>query len=92
MKNSALVIGGIAAVIVIAIGVYMIDIDQTEQARLPDVELKVDGGNLPKFDANVGSVSITEEEVSVEVPEVKVTTEEKTFKVPGLKVTPPAND
>jgi len=54
--------------------------------------VSVEGGNLPEFDAQTGSVSVTEEEVDVEVPDVEVTTEEKTITVPGVEVTPPADD
>ena len=92
MKTSTAVIAGLAAILVIAFAIFFVDIDQTEEGSLPDVDVSVEGGNLPEFDAQTGSVSVTEEEVDVEVPDVEVTTEEKTITVPGVEVTPPADD
>ncbi len=92
MKTGATIAIAVVAVAAIAAGIYMIDVDQTEEARLPDVELNVEGGNLPKYDAEVGSVEVTEEEATVEVPDVDVTMEETTVTVPGISVTPPEEE
>lgn len=92
MKTSVAVIGGVIAVVVIAAAVYLIDIDQTEEGSLPDVDVSVEGGNMPEFDADVGSVELTEEEVTVEVPKVEVTTEEETMTVPGINITAPEDE
>ncbi|APG47932.1 hypothetical protein [Phaeobacter porticola] len=89
MKATSGIILGVVAVLAIVAGIYMIDVDQTEEASLPDVDVSVEGGNLPKFDAEVGSISITEETATVKVPEVDVSMEETEISVPGLKVTPP---
>ncbi|QXT39113.1 hypothetical protein [Gymnodinialimonas ceratoperidinii] len=62
MKTGTILAIAIAAIVLVA-GIYMIDIDQTEEAALPEVT--VDGGNLPEFDAEVGEVEITEETVTV---------------------------
>ena len=91
MKPGAIIAVVIAA-IAIAFGVYMVDIDVTEEARLPDVDVTVEGGNLPEVDAEVGSIAVTEENVTVTVPEVEVTTEEAELTVPGIEVTPPEGD
>ncbi|MCC1494909.1 hypothetical protein [Cognatishimia sp. F0-27] len=88
-------IAAVAAVVLVgAAAIYMIDIDQTEEAALPDVEMTVEGGNMPEFDAEVGSVSVGEEDVTVSVPDVDVdvTTEEETVSVPTLNVSPPEED
>ena len=76
MKLTA-VLGAIAAVAVIAFGVYMIDVDQTEEARLPDVDVSVEGGNLPEFDAEVGDIETGTEEVTVTVPTVDIQSPEE---------------
>jgi hypothetical protein len=89
MKTSVAVVGGLVAAVVIAGAIYLIDIDQTQEGSLPDVDVSVEGGELPKFDAEVGSIEMTEEEVTVEVPKVEVTSEEETVTVPGISVTPP---
>ncbi|MBD3665909.1 hypothetical protein [Sulfitobacter aestuariivivens] len=92
MKTGLAILGGVAAVAVIAAGIYMVDIDQTQEARLPDVDVSVEGGQLPAFDAEVGTIQLSEEEVTVEVPEVEVTMEETTVTVPGISIEPPKND
>ncbi|MEX0371382.1 MAG: hypothetical protein AB3N09_12180 [Tateyamaria sp.] len=90
MKTTLTVILAVVAVLGVAAAVYMIDIDQTQETRLPDVT--VEGGQLPEFETNVGSVELTDEQVDVTVPDVDVSMEETTVTVPGIEVTPPAND
>jgi hypothetical protein len=68
----------IAAIVVVALvgfGIYMIDIDQTQEASLPEVT--VEGGQLPEFNAEVGDVDVEEEEVTVTVPKLEVTPPEE---------------
>ena len=72
MKTGA-IIAAVVAVIAIGFGVYMIDVDQMQEARLPDVDVQVEGGQMPEFDAEVGSVDVVEEEVTVTVPKLEVT-------------------
>ncbi|NNK16602.1 MAG: hypothetical protein HKP51_06835 [Sulfitobacter sp.] len=92
MKTALTITGAAAAIALAVVGFYMVDIDQTQETRLPDVDVSVEGGQMPKFDAEVGSVELTQEEVTVEVPEVEVTMEEETVTVPGISITPPSND
>ncbi|GAB5448011.1 hypothetical protein [Gymnodinialimonas sp.] len=73
MRTGTIFAVAIAAIVAV-VGIYMVDIDQTEQGALPDVS--VEGGNLPEFEAEVGSVEIIEETVTV----------------PGIEITPPEND
>jgi len=91
MKTSTAIVGALVAVVVIAAGVYMIDIDQTEEGALPDVDVSVEGGNMPEFDAQTGSVDVTTEEETVTVPDVTITTEEETVTVPDVSITPPSD-
>lgn len=93
--NKGLAAGGLlVAALVIAGGIYMVDIDQTEETRLPDVDVNIEGGNLPEFTAETGSVAVTDEQVTVDVPDVdvEVSSTEETFSVPSLEVTPPEED
>ena len=78
----------------VAAAVYMIDIDQTQEGALPDVDISVEGGQLPEFDAEVGTVSLGETQVEVEIPEGKVITNTETITVPTLSGDAPgdAND
>lgn len=89
MKTFWAIFGFAAAALLLIAGIYMIDIDQTQEARLPDVKVTAEGGQMPKFDAEVGSVELTEETVEVTVPEVNVTTDTAEVTVPGIEVTPP---
>lgn len=89
MKTASAIAAGIAVVAAAAFAVYMVDVDQTEEAQLPDVDVQVEGGNLPKFDAEVGDIDVTEEKTTIKVPEVDVQMEEKEITLPGLEITPP---
>lgn len=80
----------VVAALVVAGLVYFVDIDQTREAQLPDVDVNVSGGQAPAFDAETGSVDVTTEEKTITVPDVDVKTEEKTVEVPTLDVKPPA--
>ncbi|WP_371395330.1 hypothetical protein [Fretibacter rubidus] len=72
----AVLIAGIAAA-----GLYLVDVDQTQEARLPDVNVSVEKGQMPAFDVDVADVSVTQEEVEVEVPTMGVETETRTIEV-----------
>ena len=90
-RNQVMIAGAVVLLILVAgFAFYMVDIDQTKEARLPDVDVTVSGGQAPEFDADVGSVQLPEEKVTVPVPEVTVKEEEVT--VPGIEITPPADD
>lgn len=71
------VIAVVIAAVAIGFGIYMVDIDQTEEASLPDVELTVEGGNLPEFDAEVGDIEMGTEEVTLEVPTIDIQSPEE---------------
>jgi hypothetical protein len=72
MKPGAM-FGILLAIVVVAFGVYMIDFDVHGEAKLPDVDVAVEEGELPEVDAEVGDVDVGSKEVTVEVPDVEVT-------------------
>lgn len=74
MKTVSIAAAAAAAVIVIGAGTYMIDVEQTEEATLPEVS--VEGGNMPEFEAEVGSVSVGE--TTVTVPTIDIQTPDET--------------
>lgn len=76
MKLGA-ILGVIVLALAVAFGIYFVDVDQTEEASLPDVDVSVEGGNLPEFDAEVGDVDVGTEEVTVTVPTVDVESPEE---------------
>ena len=47
-------------------------VEQTEEGKLPDVEVTADGGNLPKYDVETPEVSVGTKTVEVEVPTATV--------------------
>ncbi|NDK39081.1 hypothetical protein DT603_09535 [Pseudoxanthomonas gei] len=47
-------------------------VEQTEEGKLPNVEVKADGGNLPKYDVETPEVSVGTKTVEVEVPTATV--------------------
>lgn len=48
------------------------DVDQTKEAELPDVDVNVNGGELPEFDVDAPTVNVGTENVVVEVPKVDI--------------------
>lgn len=67
------IITAIVAAIAIGFGIYMIDFDVSGELRAPDVEVAVEGGELPEVDAEVGDIDVGTKEVTVTVPDVDVT-------------------
>ena len=74
MKIGA-ILAGVALVAAVAFGVYMVDIDQTEEGALPTVS--IEGGNLPEYDADVGDIEVGERDITVTVPTVDVESPEE---------------
>lgn len=52
------------------LGLAACDVDQTEEAEMPEVN--VEGGNMPEFDVETADVDVGSEEVTVDVPTVDV--------------------
>ncbi len=91
-KPFAVIAAVVAAVLIVAGLFYFVDVDQTREARLPDVDVQVEGGQLPDYDVKTGSVTVGTEEAEVKVPDVDVKMEEKTIKVPTINVEPAPAD
>lgn len=66
------VIAAIVGVAAIAFAIFMIDVDMTDEASLPNVDVNVEGGDLPEFEAEVGDVDVGSKDVTVTVPTVDV--------------------
>lgn len=52
------------------------DVKQTEEGSLPDVDVDVEGGNLPKYDVDAGDIDVgtKKKTIEVEVPTIDVDT------------------
>jgi len=80
-KAVGIAVAALAVAAVAAAGIYFVDLDQTQEARLPNVDVKVTEGQLPKFDVEVADVSVGTKSVDVEVPTMNVQTETRTIEV-----------
>jgi hypothetical protein len=67
-------IGSIIVLVVVIFGVAwafgLVNLDQTRDAKLPSIA--VQGGQLPKFDADVAKVDVGTRQETVAVPTVSV--------------------
>lgn len=80
-KAAGIAFGAVLIAGVAAAGLYLIDLDQTKEARLPSVDVEVTEGQMPAFDVEVADVTLGTKDVQVEVPTVGVETETKTIEV-----------
>jgi hypothetical protein len=56
----------------IAFGVAACDVQKTQEGKLPDVEVK--GGQVPKYDVDVGDVDVGTEKKEITVPTIDIDT------------------
>lgn len=65
------------------------EVEQTREGRLPDVDVDVDGGEMPEFDVETADVEVGKKKVDIKVPDVDVDMEEKEITVPDVDITMP---
>ena len=70
MRTLLALLGIVVIVVVVLMAFGFINIDQTRQAQLPQVS--VQGGQAPKFQADVASVAVGTENKTVQMPTVQV--------------------
>lgn len=63
------IVAGVVLVVVVALGVYLLDIDQTEEGSFPSVS--IEEGSLPEYDAEVGDVDVGERDVTLPTLDVE---------------------
>ena len=56
----------------IAFGVAACDVQKTQEGKLPEVE--VNGGQVPKYDVDVGDVDVGTEKKEITVPTIDIDT------------------
>lgn len=56
----------------IAFGVAACDVKKTQEGKLPEVEVK--GGQVPKYDVDVGDVDVGTEKKEITVPTIDIDT------------------
>ena len=69
-KFNRLLLSG-SACLALVMGVTACDVEQTQEGKLPEVEVK--GGQLPKYDVETADVDIGTKKVEITVPDVNVT-------------------
>jgi len=72
MRAILVLIGLIALGVVVLMSFGMLRINQKQGASLPTVTLHAEGGQLPKYSAETGSVGIGNTAKTVEVPTVEM--------------------
>lgn len=82
----------VAAIAAIATG--LIDVSQTQEARVPTIEardgsIRAEAGQAPRFDVETGSVGVGTREANVAVPKVEVKRDQATVPVPTVEVRRP---
>lgn len=70
MRALLIIVGVIVLALIAALVFGFIDVDQTQSAHLPEVE--VNGGQAPEFNADVGRVDVGTEKRTIEVPTIDV--------------------
>lgn len=81
-KFAGYAIAGIAILAIGAAALYLVDVDQTKEARLPSVDVNVEEGQMPAFDVDVADVNVGSTEVSVPTPTMDVETKTVEVEVP----------
>ena len=86
MKTSYIITAAAVVAVVAAGTFYFVDVDQTQEAKLPNIDVTVEGGQAPDYEVNTGSIDVGTAERTVTVP--KVTTTEKEVTVPTITIEP----
>jgi len=56
----------------IALGLTACDVQKTQEGKLPDVDVDVKGGQVPKYDVDAGDVDVGTEKKEITVPTIDV--------------------
>lgn len=80
-----IIVAVVLVILVIAAFAFgMVDINQTKDAKLPEVA--VQGGQAPAFDVDTAKVNIGTKETNVDVPKVEVGTTKAEVDLPTVDV------
>jgi hypothetical protein len=70
MRTLLALLGLVVVIVVVLMALGFINIDQTRPGQMPSVS--VQGGQAPKFRADMGSVDVGTRNETVQVPDVRV--------------------
>lgn len=88
-RVSRLALGPTVGLVAILLILGACSVEQTQEAELPDVDVDVDAGQLPKFDVDWMDVDVGTRTETVKVPKLVVVMEEVEVEVPYLDVDMP---
>jgi uncharacterized lipoprotein len=63
-------------------------VEQTEEGRMPDIDVDVEEGNMPKYDVDAPDVDVEMEDREISVPDIDIDVEKRTVPVPDIDVHP----
>lgn len=96
MRGILVLIGLIALAVVVLMSLGMLKIEQQTGATLPSISFNAQGGQLPKFKAETGSIGIGSTNTTVAVPTMEMKNTTVTLptievkQAPGASPTPAA--
>ena len=76
----------IVGLVVAAFALGLVNIDQVQTAKLPDVKVETSGGQAPAFDVDTADIAIGTKDATVEVPTVDVGTKDTSVTVPTISI------
>lgn len=77
--KTGIIILVIVAALAGAFMVYFTDVNQTREGQMPTVDVNVEEGQMPAYEAEMGDISLEEKTVEMEVPT-------------GISITPPEDE
>lgn len=91
MKNRFLALLLTVAMAMLLIGC---DVEKTQEGRMPDIDVDVTEGQMPKYDVDTPDVDVRMKETEIEVPDVDVDVnmEKEKIRVPDIDVNMPKDD
>ena len=76
MRGLLALVAIVVLLLIVGVATGFFSFNQTQTARLPEV--KVEGGQAPKFDANMGKIDVGTKNETVKVPTIDVKTANET--------------
>lgn len=87
MSRTVLIILALAAlVLLVLLATGVLNVNQTREAKLPNVDVSAEGGQAPAFDVDAKRVVVGTTETNVTVPDVDVDSKETQVDVPVVGV------
>ena len=75
----------------LALAAFGCSVEQTREGEMPDVDVEVEEGQLPRYDVDGPDIDVDIEEREIKVPDVDVDIERRTVPVPDVDVELPSD-